>query len=92
MALPGLGPKWGRSYWRVPNALATTMASNFYTDFLFQVSQVGVILPLEIEVVAIQRSCRLLVLTPASRPGFQVEVTLLEAHRLPVGLVSSVGG
>ena len=50
------------------------------------------ILLLESEVVAIQRSCRLLVSTPASKLGRQVEVTLLEAHRLPMGLVSFVRG
>ena len=77
---------------KVPDALATTMAFKFLSRLLFQVSEVGVILLLESEVVAIQRSCRLLVSTPASKLGRQVEVTLLEAHRLPMGLVSFVRG
>ena len=40
----------------VPDALAITMAFKFLSRLLFQVSQVGVILLLEIEVVAIPQS------------------------------------
>ena len=68
----------------VPDALAITMAFKFLSRLLFQVSQVGVILLLEIEVVAIPQSCQLVFLTPASTLACQVEVTLLQAHRVPI--------
>ena len=78
----GFGSKWGWSYLRVPNT-CHEYGLKFKEQFQFQV---GVILLLGNLVSGHFSSWRLLVtLTAPSKLGFQVEVTLLEDHRLPTG-------